>query len=117
MEINGKDIGFFYSVGAKIEFDEIMTSYGVKTMNDLDKKIGYLPMMVKLGVLLNKYYCLDNEGADSITEDEILYHTSGNILDEFMVAVMDAFAGGQEREVETEEKKGRRKNAGSAAGK
>lgn len=103
MNINGKEIHFFYSVGARCEYEEYCIA---------NPKVSVTRAIIHKALIMNKAYNKANGITDNITEAEIMSLSNG----EFSVLAKEIDE--QEKKdsavtVEAEEKK--TKNAESAA--
>lgn len=105
MIINGREVHFFYSVGARCDFEDYIILHS--------GKIGTTRAMVAKAIAMNKAYILKEESKEEpLKESEIMEMPEGKMKE--LVAEIDACEKrDSKRTVEAEEPKG--KNAESAA--
>lgn len=94
MEINGRFYGFLWSIGAYCDYSDYVVSHG---------EVSVARANIEKAAIMSRAYCAAN-GGDPLTVAEInalpMYE-----LDALMAAVGEAESAGNERTVESEEKK------------
>lgn len=110
MEINGKKIGLFYSIGADCDIDEEMEKVGCPTWAAFLERLGTVKAYIKIAVILNKWYCL-KYGGDPINEKDLFLLPAGQ-MEQLWRSVDKAMAEGKKNDIKAKPVKG--KNAESA---
>lgn len=95
MKINGKDIGFRYTIGAKCDYSDFCILHP-----NMSKDAGLL----HLAVMMNQAYNKANGTTDEITVDE-LRDLDGYMQSEIEMELNKAIEAGSKRNVEVVEKK------------
>ena len=95
MKINGKEIMFEYTIGAMCDFND----YCAKNPD-----VSLARAQVYKALYMNRAFTQAHEGAESITLDELM-HLPGGLYTQLMAEVKAAESAGNERTVETVEKK------------
>ena len=111
MTIGDKKIGFLYSIGADCEVDDEMQKVGVNDFISLMEHLGTSQTYIKLGAILNKWYCKAN-GGEPVSEDE-LFNLPAGALAVLEEEVSKAITEGQKTTIKA--KPVPSKNAKSAA--
>lgn len=110
MKIDGKEVGFLYSIGADCDIDDEMQKIGVNDFPQMIERMGVTKAYVKLAAIMNKWWAL-KKGADPISETDFLTLNAGQ-LDALQKAVIKALEDGRKTEIKTKPVQG--KNAESA---
>lgn len=110
MEINGKKIGLYYSIGADCDIDDEMEKVGCPTWPAFLERLGPVKAYIKVATILNKWYCLKN-GGDPVSEKDLFLLPAGQ-LETIWPDVDKAMAEGRRNEIKAKPVKG--KNAESA---
>lgn len=110
MEINGKKVGFYYSIGADADIDDELQKIAVNDFVAMIDRLGAGPAYAKLATVLNKWYCMKN-GGEPLGEKDFLMLPAGQI-DELQNEVLRAMKEGRKMQIKAKPVKG--KNAESA---
>ena len=110
MEINGKKVDLFYSVGAKCELDRAAITSGCKNVGDMLTKLPTEALLVS-AVAMSKAHCTVH-GGDPITRADIEALPAAQ-FEELSGLISEAINEGSSTSITTEEPKG--KNAKRAA--
>ena len=110
MEINGKKVGLYYSIGADCDLEDEMEKVACPTWPAFLERLGTVQAYMKVAVILNKWYCLVY-GGEKISEKDILSLPAGAMNDLFS-SVDKAMEEGKKNNIKAKPVKG--KNAESA---
>ena len=104
MQINGKEVNLFYSVGAKCEIDRAAIVNNCKNVGDMLQKLPTEAMLIA-AVAMSKAYCTAY-GGDAITRAEIETLPASQ-FDKLAELISDAINEGSATSVTTEAPKGK----------
>lgn len=91
MKINGKEIGFEYTIGAFCDFSDYCAS---------NPEVSMARAQMYKALFMNRAYTETHEGAEAITIDEIMHLSQGDYA-ALMDAIKKAEDAGKKRTVET----------------
>lgn len=114
-ELRGREIGLFYCVGTTIELSRLAGGQIEKLTDYLSGDTAdVLEHLVKILLILNKWYCrVTND--EPVTEEELLLYMDVNDVTVYIAAIQSAIEMGSKTEIKTKEIKS--KNAKSTTAK
>lgn len=103
MNVNGKQTGFLYCVGADCDIDDLMQKHGVNDFGSLLAAMGAGKGYAALGEILSKWYHKQH-GGEPATAEDFMFLPAGD-LSSLQEAVIQAMNDGERTEIKAKQKK------------